>query len=342
MKKRFVFLIIMCLCITGLSLQALYLKNCTSSIYCAGSFSQEQRAQFGALLNADSLVTSFGSYTRSGWAFLQDGHERRYAEASLVSVWGNYVPAYTVRMISGRFLSPGDSRKAVLSAAQASTLFCTYDCVGRTVRIDGTPFEVIGVYAASGAAALLSRLGPDECFVSAAQPQDQWVITIAAGKETQREYTLNQSLSRLGVRGAVMVPLFRTRCLAFFLMRLEASALLALIVYSVLRRLNPALAQRRPRLTYWFFTSVWLMVAALFSRILSSFPLNPSDLPIAFTAEAIQQKLAELLIRWNNRSIVITMEGSYLNWLLAIVCALSIGFWISLFFFLQKRRNHCA
>lgn len=339
MKKRVVCLILLCVCAAGVFLQVLDLKDCTGSLYCAGSFSPEQRAQFAALLGADSLVAAFGSYDRSDRAFLQDEHKRRYTEASSVSVWGDYAPAYAVRMISGRFLSPDDRQKAVLSAGQASTLFCSYDCIGRTVLIDETPFEVIGVYAASGPAALLSRLGPSECFVSAGQPQDQWVITLATGKETQREYTLRQSLLRLGVRDVVMSPLFRTRRLILFFLRLQGSLLLALGIRSLWRRLYPLFKRRYPRLAGGLTRLPWLMAAALLGCALSSFPLNPSTLPVAFTAEAIGQKLGELLILWNNRIRVISMETSYLGWLFRLVCALSGVFWICLIFFPRKRRD---
>src|SRR5690606_28105651 len=53
-------------------------------------------------------------------------------------------------MIAGHDMLPADVRASapvvVLSAPLAETLFGTLDPVGRTLRIKGVPFEVIGVF----------------------------------------------------------------------------------------------------------------------------------------------------------------------------------------------------
>lgn len=342
MKKRTIFLLIMSFCMAAIFIQVYRLGGLFGSLHVSGVFNEEQREQFQSILEADPLVTAYASYGRIDGSLLQDEHERRHTEASTILVSGDYVPAYAIRLLSGRFLLPDECGKAVLCAEQASELFCTYDCVGRAVLVDGMSYEVVGVYEPLGLAASLSHLGSAECFLAVAASQDQWVITISAGKETQREFTLKEMLSRLAVHNVSLVPLFRSRSLIYFLICLQCTILLLLLLASLWRHWSSLLQQSHPRLQVRISLFLRLTMVLLLCFVLSRFPLNPSYLPTAFTWDAIGQKLRQLLILFNNRTTIITMESSYLCWISYEIHFLSTCFWLAFITYLRKRRDRDA
>jgi putative ABC transport system permease protein len=79
---------------------------------------------------------------------------RRSTEALVLGTSPSFRELRSLRLSSGRFFETNDAsaaqRVAVLGARVAATLFPARDPVGRTIRVAGQPFQVVGVLAARG------------------------------------------------------------------------------------------------------------------------------------------------------------------------------------------------
>lgn len=183
---------------------------------------------FTTMLNSNELVTASASYSRESWATLQDEHQRRTCYADLVLSFGEFTPAYPIRMLSGRFLLPEDKNKIVLAAQQASALFCSYQCEGHTVLVNGSAYEVVGVYQTDSPYAKLSIMGLTEAYVSSEGPFTHWPVTAAKGKEAQLAFSLCETLRCMGVSDASAAPVYRHRAWLFFALYVQ------IVLWSVL------------------------------------------------------------------------------------------------------------
>jgi putative ABC transport system permease protein len=113
------------------------------------SYARELRERCPSL----EIATIFG--TRA--AFFGEANELRYANEKIENVFirgvePEYVDALPLFEIEhGRFISPNDVAQSravvVIGLAIADALFPTSDPIGKTIRINGKLFEVIGVFA---------------------------------------------------------------------------------------------------------------------------------------------------------------------------------------------------
>lgn len=202
MKKCGIYALLMALCLFSLATLYSHIARVSCSFVITGAFSKEQANRFTTMLNSNELVTASASYSRESWATLQDEHQRRTCYADLVLSFGEFTPAYPIRMLSGRFLLPEDKNKIVLAAQQASALFCSYQCEGHTVLVNGSAYEVVGVYQTDSPYAKLSIMGLTEAYVSSEGPFTHWPVTAAKGKEAQLAFSLCETLRCMGVQTA--------------------------------------------------------------------------------------------------------------------------------------------
>jgi len=100
------------------------------------------------LRDSQRALSELFAYGR--WRFdLADGGESRYAHGSYVS--GAYFEILGVRAQLGRTLSPEDDQRGCAGAAVLSLAFWTHeygargDILGQTIRLNGTPMEIVGV-----------------------------------------------------------------------------------------------------------------------------------------------------------------------------------------------------
>ena len=83
--------------------------------------------------------------------------ELAVAPASVLGTAGAFTEIRNVRLAAGRFVDAGDDRDAarvaVLGARVHATLFGDEPALGRSIRLGGVPFDVIGVLEAKGVTA---------------------------------------------------------------------------------------------------------------------------------------------------------------------------------------------
>ncbi len=133
-----------------------------------------------------------------------------------------YVPTRSYELAVGRLLRAGDSstraRVAVLGSQTATDLFGPLNPIGRSIKIDGLPFEVVGVFVSKGSAGFSNEdelvLVPIETgydklfgasamsggkrvisgiFISAANPEVVDAVMVDANRVLRRAHQLRPS-----------------------------------------------------------------------------------------------------------------------------------------------------
>ena len=341
MKKCGIYALLMALCLFSLATLYSHIARVSCSFVITGAFSKEQANRFTTMLNSNELVTASASYSRENWATLQDEHQRRTCYADLVLCFGEYTPVYPLRMLSGRFLLPEDQNRIVLAAQQASALFCTYECQGRTVLVNGTAYEVAGVYQTDNPYAKLSIMGLTEAYVSSDSPSAYWPVTAAKGKEAQLAFSLCEALARMGVPDASAAPVYRYRAWLFFALYAQAALWSLLSCVRLWKRKRASWARRAPGLTALASRLLMLLAVGLFLALLRGMPVDPSSLPTTFSWDAICSQVKMLLCQWNTRIVTPCMETVYDKWMTIGSLVHFTSFWL-LYGLLKKEGTQCV
>lgn len=341
MKKRGIYALLMALCLFSLATLYSHIARVSCSFVITGAFSKEQANRFTTILNSNELVTASASYSRKSWATLQDEHQRRTCYADLVLSFGEFTPAYPIRMLSGRFLLPEDKNKIVLAAQQASALFCSYQCEGHTVLVNGSAYEVVGVYQTDSPYAKLSIMGLTEAYVSSEGPFTHWPVTAANGKEAQLAFSLCETLRCMGVSDASAAPVYRHRAWLFFALYVQIVLWSVLSCIRLWKQKRASLAQRAPGLTALASRLLMLLAVVLFLALLRGMPVDPSSLPTTFSWDAICSQVKMLLCQWNTRIVTPCMETVYDKWMTIGSMVHFTSFWL-LYGLLKKEGTQCV
>lgn len=340
-KKRWVLALLMALCILSLTELYSYVARASCSFVITGTFSGEQSDRFAAMLNSNDLIASSASYKRENWVALEDEHQRRMCYADLILAFGEYTPVYPFHILFGRFLRPGDKNRIVLAAEQASELFCTYQCEGSTVLVNGTAYTVTGVYQPYGAYAKLSCMGLTEAYISSDSPLTHWLITAARGKEAQLAFSLEELLAHMGVSDIFTEPVYRSRGWLFFWLYAQITLWGVLFCIRLWKRKQAALERFAPWTKALSPRFLILLAVCLVLALLRGLPMAPTSLPTTLSWAAVRDQARVLLCQWNTRVITPCMEMVYDKWLTIGGIAHFVVFWL-LYGLLKKEGAQCV